>query len=261
MKDFICFAAPAVLLLAAAGCRAKQPETPKETNPPAETGPAVTKAEAVTFATDDGWTIVAGYWAAGAGKPAAILLHMLPADRHSYDEFGGALAAAGFNVLAPDSRGHGESLKHNGGEERYAEFDDAAYNSSVADVAAAKKFLAGKGADTAKLALVGASIGANFALIYGASDPDVNAVALLSPGLDYHGVKIEAAMKAYRARPAYLVASDEDKYAADSVAKLRASAPGAAYKMFSNAGHGTNIFGAEPAFQNELVAWLSSQVK
>jgi pimeloyl-ACP methyl ester carboxylesterase len=261
MKTFWVFSAFAAVAMLAGGCRAKQPEALKETNPqPAPAAPGA-QAENVTFATDDGWTLAGSYWDAGAGKPAALLVHMLPADRRSYDDFAPKVAAAGFNVLAFDSRGHGESLKHNGAEEHYTSFDAAAYNASVSDLAAAKKFLAAKGADTTKIVIVGASIGANFALIYGAGDADVKAVALLSPGLDYHGVKTGPAITTYGARPVYLVASDEDKYSAESVGALRKVAPGATSKIFSHAGHGTNIFGAEPAFADELVTWLSSQVK
>lgn len=215
----------------------------------------------VTFTTSDGWKIYASYWEAGEGKPAAILLHILTSDRHSYDAFGAKLAAAGFNVLALDSRGHGDSIKQNGETKRYTEFDDAAYKSSLLDVAAAKDFLAEKGANTSKLVIVGASIGANFALDYAAGDADVCAVALLSPGLNYHGVETAAAMAKYRGRPAYLVASEEDKYSADSVGKLHEIDAGAVLKIFEAAGHGTKIFAAEPSFEDELVTWLGAQVK
>lgn len=253
----------AVILFTAAffaACQAKERAPTAEAEAPA-TGENAVTATTVSFATSDGWEIYASYWDAGAGKPAAILLHMLIADRHSYADFGAKLAAAGFNVLALDSRGHGDSTKHNGETRRHADFDDETHKSSVLDVAAAKDFLAEKGADTSKLVIVGASIGANFALNYGADDPDVRAVVLLSPGLNYHGVETAAAMAKYRGRPAYLVASDEDKYSADSVGKLHEIAADATLKIFSNAGHGTRIFDAEPSFEDALVDWLAAQVK
>lgn len=243
-----------------AACQAKEPAPTAEADIPAA-GEGAAAPATVSFATSDGWKIYASYWDAGAGKPAAILLHMLIADRHSYDGLGAKLAAAGFNVLALDSRGHGDSTNKDGETRRYAEFDDAEHGSSLLDAAAAKDFLAGKGADTSKLVIVGASIGANFALNYGAEDADVRAVVLLSPGLDYHGVETAAAMAKYRGRPAYLVASDEDKYSADSVGKLHEIAADAALKLFTDAGHGTRIFKAEPSFEDALVDWLAAQVK
>jgi alpha-beta hydrolase superfamily lysophospholipase len=257
IKSFAILTCSVVLF---AACQAKeQPPTAEAPAPAAgENAPAPTT---VSFDTSDGWKIFASYWDAGAGKPAAILLHMLIADRHSYDEFGSKLAAAGFNVLALDSRGHGDSTKHNGETRRHSEFDDEEYGSSLLDVAAAKDFLNGKGADTSKLVIVGASIGANFALDYGADDADVRAVVLLSPGLDYHGVETAAAMAKYRGRPAYLVASEEDKYSADSVGKLHEIAADAVLEIFTDAGHGTRIFAAEPSLEGKLVEWLTAQVK
>ncbi len=243
-----------------AACQAKERAPAAETAAPAA-GEGAAAPTTVSFATSDGWKIYASYRDAGAGKPAAILLHMLIADRRSYDGFGAKLAAAGFNVVALDSRGHGDSTKKDGETRHYAEFDDEEHKSSLLDVAAAKDFLAGKGADTSKLAIVGASIGANFALNYGADDADVRAVVLLSPGLDYHGVETAAAMAKYRGRSAYLVASDEDKYSADSVGKLHEIAADAAFKLFTDAGHGTRIFNAEPSFEDALVDWLAAQVK
>jgi pimeloyl-ACP methyl ester carboxylesterase len=262
MKAIITFGVVLTTAVAFGGCQAKEREGP----PAAETTTALARDEGtpkpatVNFTTADGWEIYATYWDVGEGKPAAILLHMLIADRHSYDDFGAKLAAAGFNVLALDSRGHGDSVKHAGKTERHGGFDEETQKSSVTDVAAAKDFLAQKGADTSKLVLVGASIGANFALNYGAGDADVRAVVLLSPGLKYHGVETVAAMAKYGDRPAYLVASEEDRYSADSIGKLHEIAPGAEFKMFENAGHGTKIFGAEPAFEDTLADWLAAQI-
>jgi pimeloyl-ACP methyl ester carboxylesterase len=263
VRKITTYAAAAAVAVLFAGCQAK------EANEVSPAGTAGTEnemahtvaSEAVTFDTSDGWEIHATYWNAGEGKPAAILLHMLPADRSSYGDLGSKLAAAGFNVLAPDSRGHGESLRHDGRVERYTDFGDAEYRSSVADVAAAKAFLAAEGADTSRTVIVGASIGANFALDYAASDADVRAIALLSPGLNYHGVTTADAMAAYGDRPAYLAASEEDEYAAESVGKLHEIARNAELALFENAGHGTDILVAEPSFADKLVTWLSAQVE
>ncbi|HUU57599.1 MAG TPA: hypothetical protein VMW93_09670, partial [bacterium] len=112
---------------------------------------------------------------------------------------------------------------------------------------------------TSRMVIVGASIGANFALNYAASDADVRAVVLLSPGLNYHGVTTVEAMSDYGGRPAYLVASEEDSYAADTVGKLHEIAGGAELALFKSAGHGTNIFRAEPSLADTLVTWLAAQ--
>ena len=261
MKTIVVCAASSVVAFAFAGCQAKETggASAAETAATENAAGSTVTSETVTFATSDGWEIYATRWNAGEGNPAAVLLHMLPADRRSYDDFGSKLAAAGFNVLALDSRGHGDSLKHNGKVERYTGFGDDEHGSSVRDVAAAKTFLAEKGADASRMVIVGASIGANFALNYAASDADVRAVVLLSPGLNYRGVTTVEAMSAYGGRPAYLVASDEDSYAADTVGKLHEIAGGSELALFKDAGHGTNIFQAEPSLADTLVTWLAAQ--
>ena len=63
------------------------------------------------------------------------------------------------------------------------------------------------------LGIAGASIGANLAVLDAADDPGVLSIALLSPGIDYKGLRTDAAMKKFGARPALLVGSTKDPYA------------------------------------------------
>ncbi len=218
--------------------------------------------EDVTFTTSDGWEIHGSYYSCQAKDlPAVICVHMLRHDRTTYESLADMLVGSGLDVLTIDSRGHGESVTHNGEEERFTSFDDAAYNSSVEDIAAAKAFLAEKGADTSRLGIIGASIGANYALIYGAGDPDVKGVVLLSPGLEYHGAETEPAMKEYAGRPALIAASSEDRYSAESCETLAdLGGDTAELKTFDGAGHGTDMFDAEPGFESEVAGWFAGNL-
>ena len=88
--------------------------------------------------------------------------------------------------------------------------------------------------------MAGASIGANLALLDAADDPGVRSLALLSPGIDYNGLRIEAAMKKYGARPALLIGSTKDPYARRSVRHLITLGPGPREVRLSDAvAHGT----------------------
>jgi len=126
------------------------------------------------------------------------------------------------------------------------------------DVEAGAEFLKEKGVKNPHL--VGASIGANLALKYLAEHPESKSAVLLSPGLDYRGVKTEGILaKLNNDQAVFAVASEEDKYSFDSVNKLF---EGVAFsdlrmmKIFKDAGHGTAIFEKEPQFMDEIISWI-----
>ena len=73
-------------------------------------------------------------------------------------------------------------------------------------------------------------------------DATIRSVALLSPSMDYRGVRIDAAMRKYGKRPALLVASREDPYAWRSVRELSKDATGREMNLLERAGHGTAMF-------------------
>ena len=180
--------------------------------------------------------------------PGVMLLHMLGDDRTVWGEVGLAaeLVAAGYAVLVIDMRGHGET---GGAPDWTLAADDLG---RVWDA-----FTARDTVDKARTAIVGASIGANTALRLGAERPDVGAVVLLSPGLDYRGVTTEDHLAIYGDRPLLLVASEDDAYSADSVRALAGAAGGATVHMYEDAGHGTNMFAAEPELGALIIGWLN----
>jgi len=106
--------------------------------------------------------------------------------------------------------------------------------------------------------LVGASIGANLAIQYMANHTRIIAGAILSPGLDYRGVKPELFIKNLDEDQAiYLAASEDDKYSADSAKELYNLAKTAKkLKLLRNAGHGTDMFNANPDLMDEIIDWL-----
>ncbi len=161
--------------------------------------------ERVEFRAADRVALVADYYAGGAA--GILLLHQRGHDRSSYRDFAQTLQQAGFSVLAPDFRGHGES------QGSYDHFRDEDYQKMLLDVVAAAKILDQRGARVA--GLVGASIGANTAFRF-AGERNVPAV-LLSPGLVYHGIDIsDVTCRA----PVLLVAAQGDEYSASSCREL-----------------------------------------
>src|SRR3990172_1406945 len=150
----------------------------------------------VMFKTKDGVEIYGLYtesenWSA----PAVLLLHMMPAVKESWREFQEKLREAGFQSLAIDERGHGESVWKDGERIDYKNFTDAEQQEKILDVEVAMRFLAERGVESESVAVAGASIGANLALQYQAEHSEIKAAVLLSSGLNYRGVETEPLAK------------------------------------------------------------------
>lgn len=194
------------------------------------------RAQRVSFRTEDGVTIAATWYEPPSRPaPAVILVHMLGRSRRDWETFAARLAGAGIGALAIDLRGHGESSGSG---------DAANYTAMARDLAAARRYLVTRGdVRPTRIGIAGASLGANLAALEAASDSGIASVALLSPSLDYRGLRIEAAARKYGSRPMLLVASDDDAYARRSALELQKT--GASRELLSliGAGHGTNMLG------------------
>ncbi len=223
--------------------------------------------ERITFLTDDGVTVVGDYrtgdgQGAHAGK-AALFLHMMPATRQSWRTLADRLAADGFASLAIDFRGHGESTAGPGGTtlDRNA-FSDEQHRAKIRDVEAAVRWLNERGFPAAKIALVGASIGANLAISFAGSNEGIPAVAALSPGLDYHGVMTETAASAMpRSQKLLLAASADDDYSLQSARRLAQLKQDAELQEQADGGHGTRMLERTPGFLEYVAAWIENNVR
>lgn len=253
------FAAGVILLILTAATYfllAKNRLAPSRDIAPVDKSEMRLMAERVEVKTKDNFSVVGDHYPASRDSARGLLLlHMMPATRTSWKAFAAKAELAGFSVLAADLRGHGESQ---GGPEGYKSFSDAEHQASRFDVEAAAEFLKSRGAK--EIYLGGASIGANLALQYLAEHPETKAAFLLSPGLDYRGVKTEAsAASLSRDQAVYYVASLDDQYSADAVRVLYDATPAnirKEIKLFGTAGHGTAIFGRQPEFTGEVINWL-----
>jgi len=214
--------------------------------------PALAAAQRVTIRTDDGVSLAATWYESGARvAPAVILVHMLHRTRADWDGVASKLASEGIGALAIDLRGHGES---SGAQAA----DPPDYAIMVHDLTAARRFLASRGdVLQSRVGMAGASLGANLAALEAAGDQAIASLALLSPSLDYRGLRIEAAVRKYGARPALLVSSDEDAYATRSVKDLQKAGGGTREVLvLSQAGHGTAMLSRNPDLARTLVDWF-----
>ena len=211
------------------------------------------RTQRVSFRTADGVTIAATWFEPSfRPAPAVILVHMLGRSRRDWDDTASRLAGAGIGALSIDLRGHGESSGSGGAE------GSADHSALVRDVDAARRYLATRSdVQQSRIGLAGASMGANLVALQAAADPGVASLALLSPSLDYRGLRIEAAVRKYGSRPILLVVSDEDAYARRSADDLKKAGGGIReLLMLSGAGHGTTMLGRAPELTPALVAWF-----
>jgi predicted esterase len=171
-------------------------------------------------------------------------------NRNAWDAFARQLADNGYAALAIDMRAHGET----GGPR---DWDLAAEDLTRVWTAMTER----EEVDAARTAIIGASIGANMALVTAVNEPAIKTVALLSPGRDYFGVTTEDRIVEYGQRPALIVASEEDAEAAVSSRALNELAADGELIMYEGAGHGTNMFRPHPELADELIGWLNQHVQ
>jgi alpha-beta hydrolase superfamily lysophospholipase len=208
-------------------------------------------ATTVTFAAEDGVQLTATVWEpAGRATAGVVLVHMLTRTRQDWDRVGEGFAQRGIVAVALDLRGHGDS------QGAYSSEDQAPL---ARDVAAAIRYLQSRhDPQVTSIGVAGVSAGATLAVMAAASSPSVKSMALISPGLEYRGLRLEEPLKRVAERPALLVASSEDAYAARTVRALAGTGPGAReLQLLDGAGHGMRIFRSRPDLIQVLVDWFS----
>ena len=209
------------------------------------------RPQRVTFRTEDGVTIVATWYEpAYRPAPAVVLVHMLQRSKRDWESLAARLAGAGIGALAIDLRGHGESSDGATTE------GSTGYAAMVHDVRAARLFLATRhDVLPGRIGIAGASIGANLAAL-AAADGAFASVALLSPSLDYRGLRIEAAVRKYGGRPLLLVSSDDDPYARRSALDLEKTGTSREILSLVGAGHGTTMLSRSYELPQALIEFF-----
>ena len=195
----------------------------------------------VTLVTEDNVKLSADF--VKGNNQGIILLHMLGNDKSSWQDF----KPKGYTTIAIDFRGHGDS------ELNLVKFTDNDWKNLQLDVKAAADYL--KENKVKEIYIIGASIGANTAINYAATDSSVKGVALLSPGMNYHGIAVSDAMNRYNGK-ILLVVSKEDDYSYQSVNKMKGINQKAELIIYEENDHGTDMLANNP-LKEELLKWLN----
>ncbi len=214
--------------------------------------------EPVVLTTSDGYQIHGTYLPHQNARASILLIHMLGRNRSDWKDFANFLERSGYKSLAIDLRGHGESQSEKGGKKNWKDLSKRDFKRMVEDVDSAYRFLKEKG-ENKPIFIIGASIGANLALIYTSQHPEVSGAILLSPGLTYHDIKIARYASQYKARPLLLVVAQDDEYSLMSTRYLMdlVKTEDKMLKEYpTGAGHGTQIFDFKPAHPKEIALKL-----
>lgn len=185
-------------------------------------------------------------------KKAVLLLHMLGSNKESWLGTAKKLYALGYTVMIPDLRGHGESVSGKSFQ-FFSNNDYAKMKTDVELLVSTLKKKTGK----KTVYIFGASIGANLALIHAAKDSSVKGIALLSPGIEYRGLKTLNASKNFSGN-VFLAASKGDSYAFNSSKQLFEQFNGKkVFKELNGNSHGTNML-KEQNLEKEILKWIQA---
>lgn len=218
------------------------------------------QAEEISFATDDGFTIVGDLYPGEADAPALILLHAFRATARSWGPLIPMLREAGYTVLALDQRAHGRSKEQNGKlvSSRRMVIEDFGpiLRAGVQDVAGARAQLEARGLGGGGLAIVGASYGCSVALLSTQAQPGIDALALISPGISYFEVSVKPAVRAF-AGPILAIAAEDDENRADRARDLTEAHSGKSELIvYPTGGHGTRLFRGRTEAMESVVEFL-----
>lgn len=198
------------------------------------------------LSTEDGLKIAYNYWDNPSSK-AVVLLHQLSLTKESWHQLPGMLNSK-YKVIAIDLRGHGQS------EGNLHDFGNDDFRRIMLDLNEAMQFLKEKGAT--EFAIVGASIGANLAFIKAGEDSSVKAVVLLSPGLDYRGLKTEPVAQNVKAA-SLLVSASGDTYSAQTV-RVLGNVMNIQPLLLDGKEHGTRMFDGN--LENTIIGFISKNL-
>lgn len=211
---------------------------------------ALKPSEVITLKTQDGWTIIGDlYVPLKVSKGAIVLVHQRGGSAQDWQSLARALQQAGFTALAIDQRGAGRSTQGPGASGNEAPW------LTTEDIAAAIASFSPQ-----PLGLIGASYGANNALIYAAAHPDqIRGVVLLSPGANYNGLDAIAATQLYRGS-LMIYHSRDDSSAGNGPAQInqRSHAIRHRLQIIDGSAHGTELLHA--GITHDIVLYFSSMV-
>lgn len=208
-------------------------------------------AAEVSIRTEDGVTLAAVWNPAPEPSGAVLLLHSYLRSHADWDAVASRLHDAGLGVLELDLRGHGRSGGI--GTDQFAMFPR--------DVKAALGWMKTQpGVLPGKIGIAGLNLGATLAVIGAGAEPAVRSIALISPAMEFRGLKCDTAMRAFanRSGAALVAAGSLDPYGARSARQIADMEPGLRdlHLLDATAANGRALLQEQPDLVGALVDWF-----
>lgn len=198
--------------------------------------------------------------------PTVVLLHSLGVSSADWGPLVGDLNNAGYAVLAIDLRGHGKSIYDVGLHKKsWVYLTEKGYQkfpSDVITVLDATKQQAKK-ADLNNMAIVGADIGANTAILV-SKDLKVKpkTLVLISPTVSFKGLYTPIAMVDMGPIPILSMVSKKDKYCLSQQQQLAKFAQGGFYAQnYAQGGMGMTLLKTNPSMPLDITKWVVKYLK
>lgn len=197
--------------------------------------------------------------------PLVIFLHSIGKDSTEWGTFPSTvkeqLKVATLNV---DLRGHGKSILNKNSRKVYWQnFRDKDFKKYPYDVIDVLKYIKEQypEIDNSKVVFVGASLGANTALMTGSYGVNAKTIIMLSPMLQYKGYDLRLPIVKYGNHPLLFMVSKKDVYPYQSCLELIKFAQGKKLlKVYPYGGSGVNLVKFQPDAKSIIINWIKESL-
>jgi dienelactone hydrolase len=202
--------------------------------------------QVVEISAADGLGLVGDFYLVDASHPTVFLLHELYTTRASWHEVIRTLLNSGFNVLAVDERGAGETR------------GSINWFKAVGDVGVWMAWLRDSaGVNANAIHTMGSSIGSSLAILGCANDSFCRSAIAISPGWNYYR---QSLANSIASKPVLAIYAERDRWPSLGIPHMQEAAPDSLMvQAYEGNAHGMNLLNDE--FDTALpliVEWVAA---
>jgi dienelactone hydrolase len=211
-----------------------------------EEAPLPVAPQLIEISAVDGLGLAADFYLVDSSHATVVLLHELYTTRASWQEVIRSLLSSGYNVLAVDERGFGET----GGSINWYK--------AVGDVAVWMAWLRDTaGVNPNAIHTMGSSIGSSLAILGCANDSFCRSAIAISPGWNYYR---QSLVNHIALKPVLAIYAERDRWPSLGIPRMQEAAPDSlTAQAYEGNAHGMNFLNAEFDTMLPLILeWLAA---